>query len=331
MTNPKKYTQYDRFWRIVVTPKKSQNSIVLSSSDFGEQALHCKFQLDQQYGYPWYGDIVVFNLSPTMISFLKKDLKENKDVGVLVEAGYKNGVHGVVWQGRVWQYLFVRENLVDSILTLHCVHDYHLTVDNHINETTPDGMTQKQIFEYVANKAGLKVDHVDSTLDNSTPMRPVVLNGSPFEILDEIAKFNNQKVVIQANGSVAASNIRLSSLSTEIVITPQSGLIGIPTQTNQGVSFRCLMDSRLKYTNPPQNIKIEGYVREMKWQFGENAPIAELVEEGRYKLISVTHIGDTRGSEWYSDCQGWVTADMILNLPFKGIPSIGEQTPVVGQ
>lgn len=327
----KKYALYGRKWRISLTPNKSDEALVISDSDLGESSLHCTFRLNQSYSYPWYGDVVVYNLDPKVIASLKADLKNNQDVGILVEAGYKDGTFGVCWQGRVWQYLYVRENFVDSVLTIHCVNDYRMTEDDFVSKTTSSGMSQEQKFGDLADEGGFSITHVGSTLQAKVSPRRSVFFGNRFKIMDEITHFDNrQKLVKQDDGTYSAANIQEEARQDFFVVSPKSGLIGIPTQTNQGVNFRCLLDSRLKYVNPPLNIKLESIVRELPLQYGQYAPMGNLIDDGRYKLISVVHVGDTRGNEWYSECQGWVTADQILNQEFKGLPGIGDPSTVEG-
>jgi hypothetical protein len=53
------------------------------------------------------------------------------------------------------------------------------------------------------------------------------------------------------------------------------------------------------------NKKIEGY----RYQQGE--AIRELDNQGIYRVIKLTHYGDSRGNDWYTECEAITQAGML--------------------
>lgn len=89
------------------------------------------------------------------------------------------------------------------------------------------------------------------------------------------------------------------------VITAATGLIGVPEQTDIGISFRVLLnpnlqkDTRVKIDNAL--IRQYGFSTNVYAQVLNNS-VPPIDADGVYILLYVNHVGDTRGTEWYSDC-----------------------------
>lgn len=70
------------------------------------------------------------------------------------------------------------------------------------------------------------------------------------------------------------------------VINKESGLIGIPTPTEQGINLQVLLDVSL---NPLQTIYVESD------RLG--------LYDGTYSIVNIRHHGTLRGNDWYSDLE----------------------------
>ena len=107
-----------------------------------------------------------------------------------------------------------------------------------------------------------------------------------------------------------------------IVISPLSGLIGVPRQVDMGIELQCLLNPELVVTYPPKWIKLDlSQIRAEKAVFGR--PISILDTDGFYLVVQVRHYGDTRGEDWYTEIVGLTLAGKIdlrlanesINLP----------------
>ena len=97
---------------------------------------------------------------------------------------------------------------------------------------------------------------------------------------------------------------------TIVELSPKSGLIGTPTQVEYGISFKSLLNPRLKLNT---FVHIDNsLVREKQYMpnfvnpqaaQGTAQIIRSLDNDGIYRIIRVTHSGDTRGDAWYTECE----------------------------
>lgn len=100
-----------------------------------------------------------------------------------------------------------------------------------------------------------------------------------------------------------------------VVLTAETGLVGTPEQTNDGIKVRCLLNPRLRIGG---RIKLDNAsVKEMKTELKMNANLygkPKLDNDGLYRIIKCEFTGDTRGNDWYADlvCIG---IDDTMHLP----------------
>jgi hypothetical protein len=90
-----------------------------------------------------------------------------------------------------------------------------------------------------------------------------------------------------------------------IIVSPSTGLIGTPEQTQNGITLRTLMNPAIKVCSM---IELQATVNLFEYsldalQQGANsaAKIQNLLDvTNHYYVMYLEHAGDTRGTEWYS-------------------------------
>jgi hypothetical protein len=91
-------------------------------------------------------------------------------------------------------------------------------------------------------------------------------------------------------------------------LNAQTGLVGMPHQTDEGINLKCLI-------NP--NLDLDSWVKLdnqsiIQNQLGFGVPQTLLDMDGLYRIIAIEATGDTRGQEWYFD----ITAiNQLSSLP----------------
>jgi hypothetical protein len=319
----KKYSLYERRWQIVVIPRRAftgtddqgekyneEDAIVLSDSLYGEAALRVKFKVTSAQTVPTYGDITVYNLNEKTVSRITKE-----GARVVVMAGYRNGNYGIIWNGNLFSFMEYRENVTDKVLLLHCMGGKDVIAPSFISGTLTEvtGKTMQDRVTYLTKQMKIELKETETlTKEKAKLTKPQLYFGNPERYLHDEAKTYGCQRTADKEGKYCISNIITDTGSVEIVISPSSGLIGIPTQVMKGISFRTLLDSRLIYDIPPMNVRIDNSeIKAMPQMYGV---IPEWMDEyGRYRVISVTHSGDTRGQEWYSDVEAWVNPDQLAD------------------
>ena len=85
-----------------------------------------------------------------------------------------------------------------------------------------------------------------------------------------------------------------------VVLTHETGLIGTPEQTNEGIKVRCLLNPRLRIGGRIKldNKSIQQAKTELK-QATQTAP--KMDNDGFYRILKVEFSGDTKGNDWYAD------------------------------
>jgi hypothetical protein len=83
----------------------------------------------------------------------------------------------------------------------------------------------------------------------------------------------------------------------EIVdLSPTSGLVDMPEQTETGIKAKCLL-------NPLLNLDKLVHIKNDYVQSTSEVAGGAL-STGVYKIIKLTHTGDTLGNEWYTSFEG---------------------------
>lgn len=331
------YKLYRRKWRLTVVPMKKfeginyqgekyaeDDAIILSDSDFEEgntHALHVRFNVNSSLSVPKFGEVTIYNLSNDMMETLKQGTR------VVLEAGYEDGNFGVIWNANIYHFIERRENIVDRVLTMHCMDGYEIFKDCFVYaHVTKDRNTILDQYKEVVKQTGIDAVETPAALSDSSnkkSARAATIIGSPSNAINEISKSANgtiagetkmSKIAI-VDGKVTITDPNSIGIGEELVISPETGLIGTPSATQYGVIFRSLLDPRLLFTDPLVQVKIErSEVIAQPQRYGQTVAPVVPPRDGRYKVISVNHIGDTRGTEWYSDCECVVNPDQIINL-----------------
>ncbi len=85
-----------------------------------------------------------------------------------------------------------------------------------------------------------------------------------------------------------------------VLLTSETGLIGTPEQTNEGVKVRCLLNPRLRIGG---RIKLDNksvLMAKTELKMSAQRP-PRLDDDGFYRILKVEFSGDTHGQNWYAD------------------------------
>lgn len=104
-------------------------------------------------------------------------------------------------------------------------------------------------------------------------------------------------------------------------LTPNSGFIGQPQQTELGIKAKCLLLPQIKVE---RCVQVDNqWVQERQITLGSLQ--TKLDPQGIYKIAKVTYTGDNRGSDWYAEFEamshsGYLPAllDVPIVLPRAG-------------
>lgn len=294
---------WGRKYKITVVDNASGNGWEVSD-------LRCSFTIEKQLNEVSKISVVhIFNLSPATESNILKEANR-----VIIEAGYeaaetsqdssgkktvKELQYGKIYDGNIIQMIRTKDNNVDYDLCLVCLDgDEYLNYGLVMQTIKQFSSTPRDFVNILAEKSNypVKTEKISNNLENKKLPRGKVFFGQPRDYLRDIAYENNGIFWIENN---KLNLIKITDVLEDeaIVLTPETGLIGYPTQVDKGVQLRCLLDPRIKLN---VLVKIDNSaVRRIKGQRG--SLITPLDQDGEYHVIKITHIGDTRGNDWYTD------------------------------
>lgn len=280
---------YGRKYRVMV---RASNTTALDVSD-----LHCKFEIVKNaFLAPNTSKVQIYNLSPQTENAI---IKEGQSF--IVEAGYQGGDrYGVIFNGEVVQPLRYKENGTDYVLQLIGMDGFLYSTYSIVGASMIAGQTQRDIINKCASAATITtpVKYISPDISDNKLPRGKVLFGLARDYLAKIAKTENASYCID-DGDITIVKADDTPLTEIIRIDSESGMIGNPEQTQYGVRVKMLLNPRIKINSL---VAIDNRtVRGAEWRYGE--VIRALDSEGIYKVIKITHTGDTRGDEWYTEVE----------------------------
>jgi len=289
---PDSTQQFIRAFTLLVSDRQGNG---LDLSEF-----RVKFQIKQSSAEtPNAADIRVYNLATDTAIFIRSQATQ-----VVVQAGYE-GNKGVIFKGNIKQVIIGRESATDTFIDIIAGDGdlaYNFAV---VNTTIAKGNTQQDQIDACAKvTAPLGVTAGGNTKVSATPRLPrgKVMFGNARNYLRDTAKTTNNQWSIQDGKIVFVPN--RSYLRGEAVdINAQTGMIGTPQQTNEGVNVKCLINpliqisGRIKLDNKTiERIKIDLTLK----PGNATNTAAPLPSNGVYFVLAKEHTGDTRGVEWYT-------------------------------
>jgi hypothetical protein len=327
---------FGRAWNIqVLTPANqggNQTLLSVSSSDRETDSLRVTFDIEQLYSAMFTAEIDIYNPNLQTIGTLSQGCIVSVAAGYAVE-----GTPAEIFRGALYQAIVSKPDAVTTVLKLICFVGLDELTNSLVKVTTGPGATQRQtVLAMAANclkadgsTASIPIAYLapDSDFKRGPLPRSQTIFGTPNKLFADIAKANDMGFVMGPNGlsigKLAGSgsptpDVIYAPPLTERLTQPSSDgtvrycLLGTPTQTELGVDFRVLLDSRLSFKLPALRAQLKNVVIEQTSflsaiQSKTNQSL--LTQDGIYFVAGVQHVGDTRGNEWESRVSGWTSVN----------------------
>ncbi|WP_313817917.1 phage protein [Cupriavidus sp.] len=251
---------------------------------------------------PNSGRFRVYNVSETTRLRIEKEFTR-----VVFQGGYQ-GNYGILFDGYIKQVRRGRESQTDTYLDITAADGdsaYNFAV---VNTTLAAGSTSS---DHVAaavqamNPFGVTQGYVPTLPANGLP-RGKVMFGMARDFMRSVAKTTQTVWSIQDGKAILVPET--SYMPGDIpVITVETGMVGLPVQTQNGITIKMLLNPNVKIS---QLIKIDNdSVQRYEYslnvlQQAENQRIqhqAKLQDDGFYYVMAAEHSGDTWGNDWYTE------------------------------
>ena len=300
--------QWKRFFQLVVAEDGS-NTTAIDLSDF-----HVKFHITQAItSRPCTAEITVYNPSDETVNAISAPINQyvkDAHMKVIIDAGYEER-HSVIFQGDLWWKSTGRESETDTYLRLIAASGDTANQYAVVNRSLPAGASQSEAFDVVMDSMkdyGVGVCK-RPTLSEAVLPRGKALYGLARDIMQGIADRNGFDWSYDPRGIVTIPKqgaLPPAETKRVVVLTPNTGLLGRPNITENGIKARMLLNPLIDFGGLVQID--QSLVQNPDYQtaysaVNENLPAtgAMVAGDGLYLVKSREHIGDTRGDEWYTD------------------------------
>lgn len=251
---------------------------------------------------------------------------------MVLQAGYEDAF-GVIFDGTIKQFRRGKENATDTYLDILAAAsdiEYNFGV---CNVTLAAGATQDQIASAIAGQMGLqpgeiKADDALRTTGGALP-RGKVLWGLGRLHMRNLATSMGSTWNIE-DGKVNVTPLTGYLPGETVVLSPSTGMVGVPEQTDQGVRVKCLLNPRIRIgalvqidqasvnqtfaqassALPAGQLPYDKYAGLMN--------LADVTTDGFYRCYVAEFIGDTRGQEWYTEIVG-----LAVDISSKTVQAYG--------
>ena len=225
--------------------------------------LHCTFSiLKTMQMEPNTSEIAIYNLNAQT----ENDIKMN-GTRITVEAGYEGTQFGLLFDGDIFQCIQEKENAHTFKLTIIALDSDRAINFEIANFSVLRGQSHREIVENIINVAQfpMELGSISEKLNNTKLTRGKVMMGKSSNYLDQIAKSNKLQFYMD-DGKVNLIDLEDLPDDEIVKLSPNSGLIGVPEQTDFGVSGQCLLNPQIKINTL---IHIEGsLIKDKRIEFG---------------------------------------------------------------
>lgn len=267
------------------------------------------FQVSQATNeQPKAAEIYIYNLSAATMNKLAGVDSQKINTQVILECGYGSEL-SIVFKGRVFQCRRGRDNPMDTWLCVLAISGDAIQNEALVNQSIPAGTSKNQIGNFLteeAEKYGLITGEVAEISEQQYP-RGRVFFGSLHDSIQQFGKENNVEFDY-SDDVISSINTLKYSLEPVQVLTPKTGMVGMPQLTSEGLIIKCLLNPKLKRKVRIQvdmsNLQTEAY--DIAWGGQEvdqphKNPKTAADADGMFIIQAIEHNGDTRGDEWYTN------------------------------
>lgn len=248
---------------------------------------------------PNAADIRVYNLEQQTAIKIRSEFTQ-----VVMQAGYE-GNFGQIFRGNIKQVIIGRESATDTFVDIIAGDGdlwYNFAI---VNATLAKGATQgDQVTACLKSGAALGVGAGGNSALFATPKLPrgKTMFGNSRSYMRDAAQTTQNSWSIQ-DEQIVFVPLKTYLPGTAPQINANTGMIGTPEQTNEGVNVKCLINPKIPVSGRIQldNSTIQRIRINLTLTPGSATnTAAPLASNGVYFVLAIEHCGDTRGIDWYT-------------------------------
>lgn len=264
--------------------------------------LRCTFSVEKSMSAkPNSANIKIYNLSDQ-----SRNAILTRGNRVIIEAGYDGPQYGTIYDGDVIQTLRYADDAVSSVTEVVSQDGDVWLNGSFVNRSYAAGETPSSLISSLAGDGGTSVGIISENISETQLPRGKAMFGQPKDYARNIAKGEDALVYVNDRKICLVKPADLPP-GEAVNLNPASGLVGIPERTDSGIKAKCLL-------NPLLNINMLVYIdNSLVKQIVQSSPFAPRRPQGNgvYRILTLTHTGDTRGNDWYTEITGVAQPGMI--------------------
>lgn len=242
-----------------------------------------------------FAEITIYNLSPDT----ETDIFKNGQ-SVTLEAGYVGGPYGIVFKGPIRQPIRGKENATDYFLRLVCIDGDDFLNLNFASVVFANNTEQRTIINQICRSSRIPFSvTIDEAIQvQNANARGKVVFGNPADHLRSFALANGATFYFD-DGEAKIESLIHPPPPVVPELNAQTGMVGIPHQTDNGVEVRCLINPTIRLGSW---VKLNNAdIVQAQLDFGQLMTQVLLDLDGLYRVVEIAVTGDTRGNDWYYD------------------------------
>lgn len=250
---------------------------------------------------PNSADIRIYNVSDATANRVTKEFTR-----IVLQGGY-DGNFGILFDGTIKQARRGRLDAKDTYIDIAAADGDQFYNFAPISLSLADGAAKPSdmIQLFLKYMPGSIVRGYIPELSTNAPVRGRVYYGMLRDELSEFAAQNDCLWSIQ-DGQLTLIPLTSYIPGEPVLLSPATGVIGQPEQTQNGISVRTLLNPSVKIG---QLVKLDSTINPFRYgldvrsqaQLSNLALSIKTNADRLYYVMNVDHHGDTRGNEFYSD------------------------------
>jgi hypothetical protein len=272
-------------------------------------------------------DVRIYNLSDDSANQLAPVTSEFKTLTIKVGYGENTPPEklGQIFFGTICQVRIGRESQLDTYVDITAAdgdHAYNFaTISASQVSANPAGIAA--LLQNAMSAKGVTQGAKPAFSSASVLSRGRVFYGAVKEELRDFAVDANVAWSVQDQLLSFISMTAYSQPGPPLKLTPTSGLIGTPEQTQNGITLRALMNPSIKIASL---IELDATINRLRYptdylSVGGNLATAlqnKTNDQNQYYVMWVEHSGDTRGTEWYTTATCLAVDAHLIDVDLTG-------------
>lgn len=246
---------------------------------------------------PQTASVRVYNLSTTTL----QKIQANEFSRLILQAGYQEGGYGVIFDGDIVQAKIGRESAVDSFADFLAAEGYYAHTQV-VNTTLAAGSDMGDVADAAAAAMGLPLEANNFDPNFKLP-RGRVLYGMARDALHSAMSRSGQTYFYE-QGKIITLPLEGYRPGTALKVNAGTGMISWPVQSQAGVEVQMLLNPSIEVGGRIQlnnsSIQLAQYSTSTQ-STAANQLYPGLDPNGFYRVLTIDHIGNTRGTEWYTN------------------------------